>query len=157
MKKIYLKNKDVYALVDDEDFDELNQWKWYADEIGGVMYVKRRRYPDRKMLYMHREILKAGDNLVDHKDHNGLNNQRSNLRICSSSQNQWNKRSKRNGTSKYIGVSYDISRGKWTARCCINYKNHNIGRFDTEVKAALAYNKKAIELHGEFANLNIIA
>jgi len=156
MKKIYLENKGLYALVDDEDFDHLNQWKWHADEIGGIFYAKRRSYPDKKMIYMHREILKSEGKFIDHKDHDGLNNQKSNLRICSSSQNQWNKRSKKNSSSKYVGVYYDKSRGKWSASCCVNYKTHRLGRFETEKEAAIAYNKKAVELHGEFANLNII-
>lgn len=61
-----------------------------------------------------------------------------------------------NSSSKYLGVSWDSNKKKWFSSICKNYKIIPLGRFDSEKDAALAYNKKAIELHGEFANLNKI-
>lgn len=160
----------LVALVDDEDYEYLNQFKWHAVKIHNVYYAKRaiRINGKTKMIRMHREIMKAEKGeIIDHKDMNGLNNQKSsNLRKATHGQNNANRKSKPGSTSKYLGVSYckiyQIKKGKrytywkWIAQISINNKNKRIGRFNTEIEAALAYNKKAIEIHGEFANLNII-
>lgn len=108
------------------------------------------------MYYLHREIMGAADSQtkVDHADGNTLNNQRSNLRDCSSLENNWNARRKtRAGTSRYKGVCFDKRTGRWTAeiRSGVRYR---LGRFLTEIDAALAYDVKARELHGEFARTN---
>jgi hypothetical protein len=107
----------------------------------------------RKVSFMHREILNTPLNKqVDHIDHDGLNNQRDNIRICSVSQNHMNK--KPIGVSKYLGVFYD----RKYIRAAIKYhgKYHYLGFFKTENDAALAYNEAAKKYHGEFANLNIL-
>lgn len=156
MKKIRLTN-GKYTLVDDEDFEYLNKWNWYADEIGNTTYVKRKQKIEGKVLtfYMHRVIMNPRKGkLVDHKNRNGLDNQKHNLRECNKGQNQINQRSQKNSSSKYLGVHWDKSRGKWSANCCKDYKHNHCGRFNSEIDAAKAYNKKALELHGEFANLN---
>lgn len=92
---------------------------------------------------------------VDHIDHNGLNNQKSNLRNCTHRQNAMNNSSR--GSSKYLGVSI-VGRGRQkgmiSAEIKMNYRKIHIGVFSTEIEAAKAYDKKAKELFGEFANLN---
>ena len=94
---------------------------------------------------------------IDHRDMNGLNNQRSNLRFCTLSQNAMNRRKRENTSSIYKGVYFNNQRGKkWKAQIRINGKQIHLGLFDFEVDAARAYNMKAIELFCEFANLNII-
>jgi len=161
MKKIKL-TKGKFALVDDEDFEKVNAFKWqvrksYTTEM---WYAERKQTIDgsskKVNLCMHRFIMNITDKdvKIDHFDRNGLNNQKLNLRPCNSSQNGVNRKSVDNRTSKYLGVSWDGSRSRWRAATTKYYKQIHIGRFITEKEAALAYNKKAFEVHGEFANLN---
>lgn len=89
----------------------------------------------------------------DHKDRNSTNNCPSNLRPCTSSENSANTAS-RGGTSKFKGVSWDKSRQKWQTHIMVDYKSKFLGRFDSEVDAAKAYNKAATQYFGEFAHLN---
>ena len=149
-----------FAMVDDEDFDFINQWKWYASKDVRTFYARTNiwlhKIGKQKTVRMHRYILLLNNPsvLVDHKDCNGLNNQKNNLRIATPYQNAANKSSIQNGYSKYLGVSWHIKIKRWEARISKNNKSHYLGVFKNEVDAAIAYNKKATELHGEFANLN---
>lgn len=159
MKQIKLTHGKV-ALVDDADFDWLNQWKWYAHQHRNTWYASRYfRYVGggKTTIKMHREILglKIGARgLSDHRDGNGLNNQRSNLRICTAAENSQNRKPKKNTSSKFKGVSWHKGEGKWVV--CIQHqkKMMSLGYFKDETKAARAYDKKAKELFGEFAWLN---
>ncbi len=105
---------------------------------------------------MHRVILGVEDSAVhiDHIDHNGLNNQKSNLRTATRSDNASNIRAHKDSTSGYLGVSFDASRNKWALRIYKNGKVLIAKRFDTEIGAAKAYDALAKEIHGQFANLN---
>lgn len=102
------------------------------------------------------------EKLVDHKDHNGLNNQKSNLRVCTKSENMANRYSVKGSSSSFLGVSMYVDKRnikkniKWVANIRKNNKTTFLGYFQSEIEAAKAYNKKAKELHGEFARLNII-
>jgi hypothetical protein len=159
MKQIPL-TKGQFALVDDEDFEFLNQWKWNAYKSKYSYYARRSakksdgaHYKNRNVIFMHNVILGTKNGLVgDHKDGNGLNNQRENLRMATRSQNTANKRAY--GKSKYLGVYFDTTARKWRATIKNNDKVLCLGRFYLEEDAAKAYDKKAIEIHGEFANLN---
>lgn len=154
MKKIHLANNKGIALVDDEDYDLLNQYKWY-NNIG---YARTWVYINNKkiMKYMHQVLINTIKNEIDHIDGNGLNNQKDNLRIVTRSQNNMN-RTKRKGTSsKYKGVYFDIKRNKWSTEITFNSKKIFLGRFKDEIEAAKVYNKKAKELFKEYARLNII-
>ena len=163
LKGKYAVGKNSFTQVDDEDFDYLNQWKWTASKpraSGSVSYATRAESVNGKvkLFLMHRVILGLTDSKIlgDHKDRNGLNNQRLNLRIADFSQNASN-RTSINKTSKYLGVSWDNRKGGW--RACITFKGktHKISRhrgIGGEEAAAKAYDKKAKEIHGEFANLN---
>ena len=91
--------------------------------------------------------------VVDHIDGNGLNNRRSSLRICTHRQNMWNSRPRGKG-SKYKGVCWDKSRKRWIVVVRRGDLHIHLGRFDDEVEAARAYDRKAFELFGEFAYLN---
>lgn len=161
MKEIKLTQGKV-ALVDDSTFEELSKFKWWAKKINDELYyavrtewIKGSGGKSRK-IYMHRHILGVtqSNQLVDHIDRNGLNNQLANLRHClNKSLNNANRRAIKNKTSIYLGVSLN-NRGKWVAHTSKNNKVFHIGSFSDEIEAAKAYNKKAYEFHGEFANLN---
>lgn len=157
MKEILL-SRGMVALVDDEDYEWLNQWKWYAHKKRNTYYARRSCIINGLTynLMMHRIILGLTDNNIccDHKDMNGLNNQRFNLRIATVSQNSANRRSLKGSSSKYLGV-YKFG-NRWRAKIRCNKKQESIGCFKTEKEAGLAYNLRATELHGEFANLNVI-
>ena len=166
MKEIKLSQNKV-TQVDDEDFEFLNKWKWIADKGKYTFYATRndRSIPGKqKKIRMHRVILSLTDSkiIADHRDRNGLNNQRDNLRIATLSQSNANRKSHKNSTSKYLGVNLKIHKksGKvytyWEAKIHTGGKQKTLGRFKNEIDAAKAYNKAASEIHKEFANLNII-
>jgi len=152
MKEIELTRGKV-ALVDDENFEYLNQWKWMARESGNNYYAVRGVRKNRKLqnIAMHRIIMNTSNELqVDHIDHNGLNNQKSNLRNCTEIQNLRNRIPY--GRSKYLGVS--MEKLHFRARISINNKRVHLGSFQNEIDAAIAYDTKAKELYKEYANLN---
>lgn len=160
MKKIKLSNGQN-SLVDDEDFETLSKFKWSTQSKGYVCRVKhvklgRKSYAS-KMILMHREILNPDAGLqVDHINGDKLDNRRENLRICSNSQNHMNIKKYKNKSSIFKGVYYDKSRDRWAADIKLNKKKIRLGRHDSEIAAALAYNSAARELFGEFALLNDI-
>lgn len=147
MKEISLTNSDKKTLVDDEDFVELSTFSWFLHQSG---YVKR---TTRDGIQIHRYLTSCSDNEnIDHIDRDKLNNQKFNLRKASNSQNAINKHyPNRLG---YRGVKYNS--GKYEAQITVNYKYKYLGRFSSMHDAAEAYNKAALELHGAFAQLNVI-
>ena len=152
MKKIPL-SQGKFAIVDDDKFDWLNQWKWCVSKSGNSYYAKA--WIGGKMIRMHRLILKAMcGQQVDHKNHNTLDNRITNIRLCNNSQNQQNSRKFKNGTNKYKGVHLFKLTGKWEVQICFNKARHHLGYFDSDVKAAKAYDAKAKQLFGEFAYCN---
>lgn len=161
MKTIQLTQGQV-ALVDDEDYDWLNQWKWYALKDSHTWYAIRaiRNIGPghrQKSLKMHRVILGITDPSIkgDHKDGNGLNNQRSNLRIANNAQNVRNSRLKPNQTG-YRGV-YLTKRKKnpYKSSIMVLGKYIQLGVFPNIIDAAKAYDNAARLYHGEFAKINI--
>jgi hypothetical protein len=147
-----------FAMVDDEDYEKLNKYKWYAKKGRDTYYVARNSSLQNGIqttIRMHREILNltTEKTMIDHINHDTLDNQRHNLRVCTQSQNSMNQVSKR-GTSKYKGVSWHKLCGKWQSYIRINWKHTHIGIFTHEEDAARAYDKKAKELFGEYAYLN---
>lgn len=158
MKQIKL-TQGKFALVDDEDFDFLNQWKWSVSKIGNNFYAMRSKKitKTRKSITirMHRLILNVSKGeYVDHIDMNGLNNQRSNIRVCTNAENSRNRTASKNTSSKFKGVSWHKRNKKWCANIKVDRKTYSIGSFTSEIEAAKAYDLKAKELHGEFANFN---
>ena len=153
MKEIYT-SKNIAIQVSDEDFDWLNSFNWHINSNG---YAIRNYGGHRsKQKYMHREILglTKRSEIADHKDRNRLNNQRDNLRLATNSQNAANKNVLVSKTSIYRGVSLYRTGNQWDAFIKFECKHFFLGRFNNEYEAALAYDKKALELHGEFASLN---
>jgi hypothetical protein len=158
MKTISL-TQDKFALVDDEDYEWLSKFNWCVHKVNGNNYVAMRGYfPEpngkEKTLLMHRSIMNPPKNMqVDHIDHNSLNNQKANLRICTHRDNQRNRRP-RGGTSKYMGVCYYKQTGKFCASIRPNNKTIHLGYFTNEEDAAIVYDEAAKKYYGEFANLN---
>ncbi len=154
------------ALVDDEDYELVSEHKWYGTvpTNRGVVYAFGHQYLgyyNYKFVRMHRLILGLTDpkQQVDHINKNTLDNRRENLRICSNSQNSCN-RDVKNGISGFRGVyrnGKDCPQRPWKACITINRKLTGLGSFKTPEEAALAYDRAAIELHGEFATLNFPA
>lgn len=156
MKEIKL-TKGFTTQVDDWNYDWLNKWKWQVAESGNTLRAKTTIIKNGKKtsVYMHRLILNAkkGDE-IDHRDTYGLNNQEFNLRFTSRSGNRANTVKKTGCYSTYKGVAWNRRANKWIAQLTHNYKHINLGYFKTEIEAACAYDAKAKELFGEFANLN---
>ena len=147
------------AMVDDEDFERLNQHKWCVHQKDGIYYALRhftKSNGKKTMKFMHREILELGDHIpcVDHIDRDGLNNRRNNLRLATNSQNFMNKIAHRNASSAFKGVRWHKRDNVWTAQITLNKKYVHIGQFRDEMEAARAYDRKAKELFGEYARLN---
>jgi hypothetical protein len=159
MKEILLTQGKV-AIVDDADYEYLSKYKWHAIKYKNGFYAGKsssRKIGAKRVIHMHRFILSPEKNkLVDHIDGNGLNNSRSNLRITDYSKNGMNRKKEIGLSSKYKGVSYRSKTNRWRSLICINRKQIEIGVYKSEIEAAIAYNKKAIELYGEYSNLNII-
>lgn len=161
MREITLTNSDIKALVDDEDYEWLSGYKWKLQPNGYIMRwttwtkeeaaAKGLKTRFRGIL-MHREIKGFPDDDIDHRNRIRHDNQRDNLRVATRSQNLAN--SENRGKSQYRGVSYWNNPKprvkKWIARI----QNRPIGYFLTEVEAALAYDREARLVHGEFARLN---
>lgn len=138
----------LYAIVD--DYERLSKMSWMTRRDSCNVYAIDTR---TKKVYMHCNIMHAEPGKqVDHRDGNGLNNRRSNLRVCNHSQNQCNSRLHRDSRSGYKGVC--IRGNKICARIKINGVSIFLGYHATREEAARAYNKAAIEYHGEFARLN---
>ena len=152
MKEIQLTQGKV-ALVDDEDFEWLNQWRWLYVSVG---YAARMSGTEkRKMIYMHTMILNTPKGMEgDHINADKLDNRRLNLRNCSHAENNQNNRLRSNNTSGYKGVSRTKSGLKWRAYIKYNYKRKHLGEFDNIEDAARAYDAEAIKLFGEFAHSN---
>ena len=151
MKEIKL-TQEKFAQVDDDMFKYLNQWKWQAHFDGHNWYAIRTAYNPKRRIAMHRVIMNTPEGMEpDHMDHNGLNCQRNNMRNCTHNDNIKNK--KASGRSKYLGVSYN-NKNQIRANIKIESKQTHLGYFKTEEAAAMAYDKKAKEIHGRFVNLN---
>ena len=145
------------AIVDEMDYERLNKYKWHAKKDGNTYYAARkseRLNGKQTTIRMHREILSVlPGQQIDHINHNGLDNRRANLRLCTYSQQQQN-RLPQKAFSKYKGVWQDPRSKRWQVAIRINGKRTYLGYYVNEIEAAKAYDKKATQLFGEFANLN---
>lgn len=137
------------TLVSDNQYYNISKYKWY---LNGDGYPASRI--NNKHFIISRFIMQAGyGQIIDHINHNRLDNRTENLRIVTAKFNAHNRTKKRNTSSKYIGVCR--SHGKWQAGMSIDKKFFYIGTFSDEIEAAKTYNKKAVELYGPTANINI--
>ena len=158
MKKIPL-TQNQYALVDDEDYESLSRHKWYANWNKGTksFYTLRsRKIGDPvgpKQISMHRVITDCPKGMmVDHINHDTLDNRKCNLRICTSSQNQMNRGKQSNNTSGYKGVHWCKSGSKWAAIIIVNKKYNHLGYFYSKEDAYSAYCMALEKYHGDFSH-----
>jgi len=156
-------SQNKFAIVDPDDYDRLSKYKWCVSKTRHTNYAMRRTKGKRikgsrvgrKVIMMHRCIMNAPPHLVvDHINHNGLDNRKLNLRLCTRAQNNRNRRPFCLNGSGYKNVSWDKYRKRFLASIRCKGKYYNLGRFKSEIKAARAYDKKARELFGDFACLN---
>lgn len=158
-------NKGFVTIVDDEDYEYLSQFTWFVKLQKGVPYACRALYlpeafaetgvGNNRKIQMSREIMGArkGED-VDHEDRDTLNHRKTNLRVCSRSQNCGNQKVRSTNTSGFKGVHWKEDRGAWCARICVSYKRIQLGYFSTAEEAARAYDTAAVLYFGEFARLN---
>jgi hypothetical protein len=145
--------------VDQEDFELLNKYKWYASKSKNTYYASRTKTSGKKKteIKMHREVIKPPVGMVvDHINHKGWDNRKANLRPATHQQNIFNRRyvRKKSSSSKYKGVSWTPHVQMWRVRVWLNYKSKNIGYFKDEIEAAKAYDEAVKKYHKEFAVLN---
>lgn len=145
------------VLFDEEDAHLFSETRWQIRASGATSYVQRSIYSGSDYQgyeSLHRLIAGcSSDQVVDHINCNGLDNRRSNLRVCSHSQNMQNRKIHSNNQSGFKGVYFDPAAHclPWRAQIRANGKKHNLGRFSSAVAAHQAYLKAAEKLHGEFA------
>jgi len=138
-----------YAYVDAADHEWLGRYKWHMQ--GGYAV----RYEKKKLIFMHRQIMPPSRGMVvDHKNRNRLDNTRENLRLCTPGENAQNAAKKQGTYSRFKGVSYRKERDKYFAQIYHQNEQFYLGLFDKETDAARAYDRRAIELFGEFARVN---
>ena len=179
---IFLETKNKYfpgkytVVIDTEDWDRVKEYSWSIRGNDRCPYVsaliphpdgswhyytregKEKRRRRRTTLALHHLIFGKPQKgmVVDHINHNGLDNRKENIRFATHSQYDQNRRSRIGSSSKYKGVYWHKAKGKWISNITIDGCCTHIGYFTCEHQAALAYNKKAKELFGEFANLNVV-
>jgi hypothetical protein len=157
-RRIYL-GEGRFTIVEPRDFYWLNKFHW------GLKGNSERSYAVRlvgdsnnkvKILSLHRAIMGSPAGLlVDHRNRNRLDNRRANLRIATHAQNQFNKgKTRRKTASRFVGVTFVKSIGRWRAQIMLDRKNIFLGNFENELEAAKAYDAAAKKYHGEFARLN---
>lgn len=147
----------MVAMVDDEDYEMVNEYKWHYHHDSYAVTTWSKVAGRVKFLLMHRLILGelVRGKVTDHINGNGLDNRRENLRVCSQSENTCNQKQSKSNTSGYKGVF--LQGKKWKTQIRINGKTHYIGYFSDKIEAARAYNEAAKKYHGEFARLNVLA
>ena len=153
-KRIEL-SQGKFAIVDDEDYEWINQYKWSALRGRSTFYAVRNEGRPQKRIYLHREIMNApADMQVDHTDRDGLNCTRDNMRLATNAQNLRNRGAQANNTSGYKGVDWHKWCGKWRVTIKVNGKQIYLGHYGDPIEAARAYDAAARKYHGEFANTN---
>ena len=156
MREIPLTQGKV-ALVDDDDYERVNQWKWLCSRWHEKFYAARQSWNNGKPIWirMHRFILSVkSPDQVDHIDNDGLNNQKANLRICSQSENLWNRRAPRSNKSGFKGVHWHHKEQRYRSVIHVGRRCIYLGKYKDAKEAARAYNTAALKYHGAFAKLN---
>ena len=146
-----------YAMVDEEDYERLNQSRWHFDSGIRRGYAARIETStgERVRIHLHRLVINApADKLVDHINGDKLDNRKANLRLCSHSENMKNYPRPKTNKSGYVGVYWHKKNKRWCASIALNGKNKLVGCFLDKESAAFARDEAAKKHHGEFARLN---
>jgi len=152
-----------YAKVDPADYKRLRGYEWLAKKGRKSFYALRRvptgKAGKEKLVYMHQEVIEVADGMVvDHINHDGMDNREANLRPATYSQNLYNRKKRSGATqSKYKGIYWRKKNRKWQAQITFERKRICLGYFRNEIEAARAYDRAAMKYHGEFASLNFPA
>ena len=157
-RRIYL-GEGIFTIVDLSAFYQLNHFQWYAEGQDQHIYAVRniiKPHCKTTTMRLSREIMNAPQGLlVDHRNNDTLDNRRANLRLATHSQNRINsRRDKSRTSSRFIGVCLEKGRDKWLSYINYDGKRIHLGRFESEIEAAKAYDAAAKKYHGEFARLN---
>ena len=152
MKEILL-TRGHKAIVDDDKYDLLSQWKWY--ELNGYAVRGVWKNKKTKLIRMHRLILNTPAGFdTDHVNGDRFDNRIENLRVATRSQNIMNTIIRKDNTSGFKGVTWHKCKKKWVSHIGFKKEFIHLGYFTDKIEAAKAYDSKAKELHGEFASLN---
>jgi hypothetical protein len=154
MKTIPLANGRGFARIDDGDYELVSRYKWRIYVAPKTSYAHANIGTGRARKDVRMHVLITGKRGLDHIDGDGLNNQRSNLREATSAQQKMNRRKSDGKSSRYKGVSWNASRGRWYAHITGANRPRHIGVFTDEAEAARAYDAAAREAFGAFARLN---
>ena len=151
MKLIPL-TQGFFTQVDDENFEELNSYKWCVLKNEKKRYaIRRKKNTFGSFIFMHRILINTPDGMfTDHIDGNGLNNQKNNLRICTKSQNACNRKAGINNVSGIKGITYDKREKKYRVRIMLNYKDYFLGYYPSIAAAKRIYDDAVKQLHREF-------
>ncbi|MGB8225255.1 MAG: AP2/ERF family transcription factor [Sedimentisphaerales bacterium] len=146
--------QNKFAIVDPEDYGKLNIHKWFAKNDKNTYYAAR--IEGKRKIYMHRQIKPPLPGfVVDHINHKGFDNRKDNLQVVTIAENNWNSRkTRKERSSKYKGVSRCKRTNKWRAVICVNGLDMHLGYYDEENEAAKAYDEAAKKYRGDFAVLN---
>jgi len=151
-------SRGLHAIVDAADYDDLSAFKWHAQKHRNTFCAVRNRPTSggkRGLIYMHRVVMgEPVGMMIDHINHDALDNRRDNLRICTATGNNRNTCSRQGSTSQYLGVHWNNRLGKWQAQIHFNASTIYIGRYEDEIEAANAYDARADAMFGQHANLN---
>jgi hypothetical protein len=158
-RRIYL-SEDAWTILDQQDYYRFGCFKWEISGNDNKFYAVRNVKAGSSRtttVRLHRLILNAPQDLVvDHINGDSLDNRRANLRLATHSQNCCNKKKRENTSSRFMGVCFEKSKNKWCVRIRHSGKRIWLGRFDSEIDAAKAYDEAAKKYHGEFARLNFL-
>lgn len=150
-------SKNDYATIDAEDAVLVRSYTWWLLTKAGLKYAYTQKRINGKQvtILLHRLVMSADPSVrIDHRDRDGLNCQKSNLRVATQSQNMANASKHWDGSSDYIGVCWDKSKNRWLAHLGVRGRFLNLGRFRTAIEAAKVRDAAALVYFGEFANLN---
>jgi hypothetical protein len=159
MKQVSLINSSEVILIDDIDFGKVSPFNWRLKRYKNLAYASAWMEVDGRFAYhrIHRLIMNPSKRQgVDHINHDGLDNRRCNLRLCTEAENARNSRLYKNNKSGYKGVRWHTRDKVWQAAICVDRQHKHLGSFFCIVRAVRAYNEAAKKYHGEFAYINKI-